>query len=92
MGDAQIGRVLEEAANGRELVFHAIALGPHGVEHKGRSLPWGRVGEPRVVNGRFHVKEEGRRSLAMDVPVSAIPNFPVFRTVAKRLHGAARRP
>ncbi|MGA5868391.1 DUF6585 family protein [Streptomyces cinereoruber] len=92
VGEAQLGRVLEEVANGRRLEFNTIALGLHGVEHKERTLPWDRVSELRVVNGRFHVKEEGRRSLAMDVPVSAIPNFPVFHTVAKRLHEATRRP
>ncbi|MEU9865605.1 DUF6585 family protein [Streptomyces sp. NPDC047971] len=91
VSESQLRGAMEDVARGQELIFNTIRLSLNGVEFKGRTLPWARIRDMRPVNGRLHVKEEGRRLLAMDVPVSSIPNFPVFSTVAKRLHEATRQ-
>ncbi|MFJ5834624.1 DUF6585 family protein [Streptomyces sp. NPDC093089] len=91
VSETQLRRALEDVARGRELIFNTIRLSLNGMEFKGQTLPWPRIREMRPVNGRLHVKEDGRRLLSMDVPVSSIPNFPVFYTLAKRLHEATRQ-
>ncbi|WP_344384572.1 DUF6585 family protein [Streptomyces thermolineatus] len=60
------------------------------MEYRGETVPWNRVDDLRVVNGRFRARVDGGRGLWMDVPVSAVPNFPVVNALAGQLHSASR--
>jgi hypothetical protein len=75
---------------GEEVEFEELAVGPAGLRHDERLLPWGQLKEVVVANSRVTIKQEGRWVVWLAKDVSAVPNPHVLLALIEQARRAAR--
>ncbi|MFB9832732.1 DUF6585 family protein [Actinoallomurus acaciae] len=87
--DAQLPRAVTAILGGESLSFGDISLNRETVWASGKSVPWTRVQEIKVKDGRVSLRVEGKWLALTTTMVRSIPNFFVFYALAERLRLSA---
>jgi hypothetical protein len=82
--EARLPEAAQAVQEGRSLSFGPITVHRDRIEDGDRTLPWTRVRDFHLVNGRLYVRGEGRRPVVKR-PVSAIPDFFVLYSLGRAL-------
>lgn len=85
--------------DGREIVFGDLRISRSEVSHKGKRIPWSRVGtagigyDHRYKTDVFEATEKGHDTVAIRAVLYELPNVEVFREIfgqASLMHGLGR--
>ncbi|WP_329245701.1 hypothetical protein OG417_50225 [Actinoallomurus sp. NBC_01490] len=87
--DAQLPRAVATIQGGGVLTFGDISLNRDTVWASGKSVPWTRIQEIKVKDGRVSLRVEGKWLALTTTMVRSIPNFFVFYALAERLRVSA---
>lgn len=87
--DAQLPRAVAAIQSGGSLSFGDISLNRETVWASGKSVPWTRIQEIKVKDGRVSLRVEGKWLALTTTMVRSIPNFFVFYALAERLRLSA---
>ena len=87
--DAQLPRAQAALAAGERLSFDPLWLSTTEIGSGSDSVPWTRVSGLAVVGGWLSVRVRDRTQPLESLPISLVPNYVVFRTLAERLQAAA---
>ncbi|MEU5306670.1 DUF6585 family protein [Streptomyces noursei] len=85
---AQLPRAEAALDAGERVDFTYLWLSAAEIGTRRRSVPWSRVAEVRVRSGMVSIHATGSSRPLETLPISLIPNYRVFRTLAERLHQA----
>ncbi|MBU3067421.1 hypothetical protein KO481_38600 [Nocardia sp. NEAU-G5] len=89
--DAQLPRAEAALAAGERVEFDSLWLSATEIGSGSESVPWARVSELSVVGGWLSVKVRDCSQPLESLPISLVPNYVVFRTLAERLQATAAR-
>lgn len=87
--DAQLPHAAAAIQAGRTLSFGDISLDQETVSASGKSVPWRRIQEIKVKDGRVSLRVEGKWFALTTTMVRSIPNFFVFHALAEWLRRSA---
>ncbi|QRX95797.1 hypothetical protein JNO44_37930 [Streptomyces noursei] len=85
---AQLPRAEAALDAGERVDFTYLWLSSAEIGTRRRAVPWSQVAEVRVRAGMVSIHITGSRRPLETLPISLIPNYRVFRTLAERLHQA----
>ncbi|GAA1980047.1 DUF6585 family protein [Kitasatospora viridis] len=88
--NAQLPPALAAVQAGQVLTFGSFTVNAHGLTAGNKGVAWAEVQQIKTERGFLSIKQQGRWLSLTSMPVSRIPNFFVFRTLADHLTESAR--
>jgi hypothetical protein len=80
---------VEALARGESLKFGNFVISTAGVQGANGVMPWPSIQSVEVKEGTLRICQEGHRRPQASVPTYAIPNLPLFLTLARSLQEGA---
>lgn len=87
ISEFMLPHVLADYNAGNTVTFGRLSVNQQEMSFGRVKLPWSSIEEIKVNNGYMRVRQEGKRLSRLTLPVSVIPNFPVFMALTRHILG-----